>query len=119
MAEFDATVEEAGEVAAPEYPQTRWVPRLTRRSPPGHVLDFLVEAAERAVNFEDEIPPLGSMHLSYARLLELLARQRVLKLTILAQGRLAIAEVRAGRAGGGCAVPGWRGAAVGGGGGGV
>ena len=51
------------------------------------------EAAYKRVVWEWEAPNTGTMHLSYARLLDLLASRGVARLTVLGKGRVALAEV--------------------------
>ena len=45
------------------------------------------------VYYGDVFPPVGSFQLSYARLLELLARRKVKRLVLLSDGRACIVEV--------------------------
>ena len=63
-------------------------------------LDALVDSFKKQgkrlydrVYYGDVFPPTGSFQLSYARLLELLAKRKVKRLVLLSDGRAAIAEV--------------------------
>ncbi len=44
------------------------------------------------VYYGDQFPPIGGLHISYARLLELLRDKKVKRLTVMADGRTAIVE---------------------------
>lgn len=52
------------------------------------------KALRDRVYYGDALPPVGSQQLSYARFMELLADKRVKRIMLLADGQIALVEVR-------------------------
>ncbi len=52
-----------------------------------------VKAVRDRVYYGDLLPPVGSQQLSYARFMELLAQKQVKRVTLMADGQIALVEV--------------------------
>lgn len=61
---------------------------------PGFVHHLVVHPhVQDRIFYDDILPPTGSQQISFARLLQLLADRRVKRITLLADGKVAIVEV--------------------------
>lgn len=52
------------------------------------------KALRDRIYYGDALPPVGSQQLSYARFMQLLADKRVKRIMLLADGQIALVEVR-------------------------
>jgi cell division protease FtsH len=75
------------------YAQPRAAGQPWRSMTPRDALGAGWRELQRRLDHESLVPPMGGAHISYARLLELLASRCVHRLTILGGGRAALVEV--------------------------
>ena len=90
-ADLDAMLDTWSAEDAHLHPQPRALQRWVDMAPRERVA-ALIRDVRRRLDVEAVVPPLGGAHISYARLLELLATKNVSKVTVLAGGRAAIVE---------------------------
>ena len=53
-----------------------------------------VKAVRDRIYYGDLLPPVGSQQLSYARFMQLLTMKQVKRVTLMADGQIALVEVR-------------------------